>query len=177
MKATGMAGAGNKDKAEVHSGAVQLPKAPGTYALILRCDAPDRRQVGALGSIEIRPGYYIYVGSALGPGGIRARVSRHLRKAGKLHWHIDYLRPNMPVVEIWFAEAALNLEHAWAEGLRQWDLTGIPAAGFGASDCRCESHLFYCDARPMLEHIRERLVSPVRQRTTVRSVTPDHRAF
>ncbi|NIP37734.1 MAG: GIY-YIG nuclease family protein, partial [Candidatus Dadabacteria bacterium] len=64
----------------------------GTYTLIYRNRSKTRVQVGRLGKIYIQPGYYIYVGSAFGPGGVRARVSRHFRKTKRSHWHIDYLR-------------------------------------------------------------------------------------
>ncbi|MFQ5579314.1 MAG: DUF123 domain-containing protein [Nitrospiria bacterium] len=50
---------------------------PGTYALILQSRSEARGQVGRLGQINLKPGYYIYVGSAFGPGGVQARVSRH----------------------------------------------------------------------------------------------------
>ena len=37
----------------------------------------------------LAPGCYVYAGSARGPGGIRARVRRHLRPDKTPHWHID----------------------------------------------------------------------------------------
>ena len=45
-----------------------LPAAPGTYLLVLRADAPARVSVGSLGELEVGSGYYLYAGSALGPG-------------------------------------------------------------------------------------------------------------
>jgi len=42
--------------------------------------------------LDLLPGYYIYIGSAFGPGGVRARMLRHLRADKPKHWHIDYLR-------------------------------------------------------------------------------------
>ena len=55
-----------------------LPAAPGSYVLVLRADLPARLAIGSLGELEIRPGYYLYTGSAFGPGGLRARAGRHL---------------------------------------------------------------------------------------------------
>ena len=79
---------------------------PGTYALILQCDLNDRVQIGRLGEIELRPGYYIYVGSAFGPGGVKARVERHWRTDKRKHWHIDYLREHVTPVEAWISYEA-----------------------------------------------------------------------
>jgi Uri superfamily endonuclease len=157
-------------RADTPGSGIHLPSKPGTYALILHCDASTVRPVGALGPIEFNVGYYIYVGSALGPGGIRARVSRHLRKTGKLHWHVDYIRRHMPVHEIWYIEATMALEHAWARAIGDWTAARTPVRGFGASDCTCASHLFFCSARPQLEYIRERLGTGM----AVKSVRPDH---
>ena len=52
---------------------------PGTYALLLRLDKQERITVGKLGTFDFPVGYYLYVGSALGPGGLRARLARHRR--------------------------------------------------------------------------------------------------
>ena len=48
--------------------------------------------VGRLGVIQAERGYYVYVGSALGSGGLAARVGRHCRREKRLRWHVDYLR-------------------------------------------------------------------------------------
>jgi Uri superfamily endonuclease len=43
-------------------------------------------------AICLKPGLYVYVGSACGPGGLEARLRRHLcGKRKKMHWHIDRL--------------------------------------------------------------------------------------
>jgi Uri superfamily endonuclease len=42
-------------------------------------------------SVSLVPGRYIYAGSAYGPGGLKARVSRHMRRAKRSQWHIDQL--------------------------------------------------------------------------------------
>ena len=60
-----------------------LSRNPGTYALGLRLDAHSTCRIGALGEYTLQPGNYIYVGSAWGPGGLAARLSRHLRGSGK----------------------------------------------------------------------------------------------
>jgi len=46
---------------------------PGTYALILKCSLRVKIRIGCRRQIDIEPGYYIYVDSAFGPGGVKAR--------------------------------------------------------------------------------------------------------
>jgi Uri superfamily endonuclease len=41
---------------------------PGTYALILSCTSNARIKIGLLGAMQLQRGYYVYLGSALGPG-------------------------------------------------------------------------------------------------------------
>ena len=48
-------------------GIIIEPK-PGTYALILSCASNARIQIGRLGTMQLQRGYYVYLGSALGPG-------------------------------------------------------------------------------------------------------------
>jgi Uri superfamily endonuclease len=91
--------------------------------------------------VTIEPGYLVYVGSALGPGGIRARVARHARKSKKPHWHIDYLRPYLSLAETWWKTAPDRWEHDWAALLAA--RLDVAHPRFGASDCRCASHLFF----------------------------------
>jgi Uri superfamily endonuclease len=114
----------------------------GTYALILRNHSKTTTNVGRWGWISLEEGYYIYIGSAFGPGGVRARVSRHLRKKKRKHWHIDYLRDLMNPVGVWYTHDRQHLEHRWARLLS--DMSCISSThGFGCSDCKCDSHLFY----------------------------------
>lgn len=74
---------------------------PGTYALILLSDSNARVQIGRWGEIELVPGYYLYVGSAFGPGGVRARVSRHCRADKPKHWHISFMHTTGNRVVAW----------------------------------------------------------------------------
>lgn len=108
--------------------------------------------------MTLEPGYYIYVGSAFGPGGVRSRVRRHFQKTKHHRWHIDYLREFTAPVAAWYSHNRERLEHRWARDLEQAaEMVGV--AGFGCSDCRCRSHLFRTDAAPDLQRFR-RLVGP-----------------
>jgi Uri superfamily endonuclease len=62
---------------------------PGTYALILACRRTGAVRVGRLGTMQLQPGAYAYVGSAFGTGGLEARLRHHLLPASQPDWHID----------------------------------------------------------------------------------------
>ena len=57
-----------------------LPSLPGTYALVVRVSGRSEIAVGKLGVLAAQPGFYVYVGSAMGPGGLAARIGRHCRR-------------------------------------------------------------------------------------------------
>ena len=144
-----------------HRGA-SLPPRPGTYALILHLDRGRALTVGRLGRFRLPTGIYVYVGSARGPGGLAARVGRHLRRSGTgagpaapPHWHIDYLGPVARPVAVWLAEGDRRRECAWAARLAQMDGASLPVPGFGASDCRCPAHLVHFATRPSLAPLRQ----------------------
>jgi Uri superfamily endonuclease len=115
---------------------------PGTYALVLQSRSTATIQVARWGQLDLQEGYYIYVGSAFGPGGLRARVGRHFRKEKRKHWHIDYLRENVTPIQVWVCYEAKHLEHEWAQALNKMDEI-FAIQGFGCSDCSCSSHLFH----------------------------------
>ncbi len=128
-----------------------LPVSAGTYALWFWLTAPLTLSVGRLGQVRLGPGLAVYVGSARGPGGLRARVGRHLRGDGRPHWHIDALTTQVPVTAVWYTQAAQRLECVWVTQLLTVCDATIPGAGFGASDCSCPAHLlaFPVNALPM----------------------------
>ena len=135
---------------------------PGTYVLVLSSRSTDLIQIGKLGALQLRSGFYVYVGSALGPGGVRARLAHHLKPSRRPHWHIDYLRAHTRVEEIWYCLDDQRLEHLWAEHIGLVIGTSIPLVGFGSTDCRCESHLFFFERRPSHERFRQVLGTGIR---------------
>ncbi len=109
----------------------------GAYILLLRLSQPAT--LPPRWKDLLKPGVYAYAGSALGPGGIRARCARHLRGNKVKHWHVD-----------WISTLATERRVATFDGLGECSLldrllaTGatLPVPGFGSSDCRrCRSHL------------------------------------
>lgn len=117
-----------------------FPNGPGSYLLGLRLTRARSIDVGALGSATFTPGLYVYAGSAMGPGGIKARLGRHWSGGTRNRWHVDYLRAHARVAFAAFATGQAHVECQWAAVLR--DLGGtVVVRGFGASDCRCPTHL------------------------------------
>jgi len=121
---------------------------PGTYALLLSSATNAVIRVGRFGDLHLQPGFYVYVGSALGPGGVRARIAHHNRPAERPHWHIDYLRPKMTLEGAWLRYGRKSLECQWARRFAAMLGASMPMPGFGSSDCDCESHLFLLGKRP-----------------------------
>lgn len=132
-------------------------KASGTYALLLRAEEPRTIEVGALGAMAVQRGAYVYVGSAFGPGGLRARVERHVRGDGARHWHVDYLRAAAVPHAVWYTHDAERRECTWASILRARPSGTVPLAGFGASDCDCPAHLVRFNTSPRVDAVRHHL--------------------
>jgi Uri superfamily endonuclease len=130
---------------------------PGTYALVMACSSNPKVEVGKLGSLQLQSGCYVYVGSAFGPGGLKARIAHHVNISERPHWHIDYLRPALDLTEIWFTHDSRHREHQWAGVLAGLSGATISISGFGASDCRCNSHLFFFDSSPSGAGFRRRV--------------------
>ena len=137
-----------------------LPARPGTYILVLVNRVCCTVKVGGLGRVEFHRGWYLYTGSAFGPGGLAARAGRHLRPDKPCRWHIDYLTAGLTVHRVWLSTATQRLECLWAGLLTQMGGTAVP--GFGASDCDCPGHLFYFSLPPSFYRFRTHSPHPVR---------------
>jgi len=120
---------------------------PDTYSLVLLSRSSGLIRIGKLGMLHVQPGFYVYLGSALGPGGVRGRLAHHLQLSSRPHWHIDYLRAHATIEEIWYCLGRRRREHVWAYKLGRLPGAEVPLAGFGATDCRCESHLYFFGKR------------------------------
>ena len=118
----------------------------GSYVLLIRLAEGGVITVGKLGDILFLPGYYVYVGSAM--GGVEARVNRHLREDKKRHWHIDYLLEKASIIGIGICETEDRTECTMAQVL-DYEFDAIP--GFGCSDCQCRSHLFFATGKEQMK--------------------------
>ena len=125
----------------------------GSYILIIHVDKPIKISIGKLGVFEFKPGYYAYVGSAMGKGAtsLIGRVKRHLRKEKKLRWHVDYLLSKAKVVHVLYS----TLERSECTLSKMLYKAGFKPyiKGFGSSDCRqkCVSHLYWLGEKINIE--------------------------
>jgi len=120
-------------------------------------------EVGKLGLIRLIPGYYVYVGSAFGPGGLRARVQRHINESKKKYWHIDYIKLFTQPLEIWYSYEPVIREHQWAEIIKISKHSGILMKGFGSSDCSCVTHLFFMKTQPLARSFVKRIQANIKE--------------
>jgi Uri superfamily endonuclease len=110
----------------------------GSYILLIELPEEKTITIGSLKDICFPGGYYAYVGSAM--SGLKSRLSRHHKQSKRHHCHIDYLLQKASITGIIICETKDRVECAIAQALsHQFD--SIP--GFGCSDCRCRSHLFF----------------------------------
>ena len=123
----------------------------------MACDCDQQVQIGKLGRLDVRPGFYVYVGSAFGPGGLKARIAHHAKISTRPHWHIDYLRSVLPLDEVWYSYDAKRHEHLWVDAFKRMKGVTLPMVGFGASDCSCKSHLLLFLSMPSMRGFRTRL--------------------
>lgn len=144
-----------------------MRNSPGTYALILTASADRWIEIGKFGKFLIQPGYYVYAGSAFGPGGLKARIAHHARISQRPHWHIDYLRLALPLDEVWYSYDSARHEHQWADAFHRLKGATRPMVGFGASDCSCISHLLLFSTRPSVRRFRYRLRAKLNGQTRI----------
>jgi Uri superfamily endonuclease len=128
---------GKLSPARFITNAAEAPALPGAYLLLVTLPAPLLIALPGRPEATLHPGLYLYAGSARGPGGLRARLARHLRADKTPHWHIDRVTLAGTARGAWIFpggdECVLiaALEHL-----------PVPLPGFGSTDCRhCASHL------------------------------------
>lgn len=114
-----------------------IPRQPGAYVLAIELHRPIALVLPKRTPAPLASGCYLYCGSAKGPGGLRARVGRHMCRGKPIRWHIDNLTEADHVLGAWTivggdeCQLVASLAHL-----------PMPIDGFGSSDCRsCRSHL------------------------------------
>ncbi|PWB95732.1 GIY-YIG nuclease family protein [Methylosinus sporium] len=118
--------------------ASKAPAAPGAYALLIGLTHPLEANAGRRAA-TLAPGLYLYCGSAKGPGGLRARLGRHMRQGKRRRWHIDQLTEAGESLGAWITEAKGECDLVAALAALP-----VPLEGFGSSDCpHCRSHLLF----------------------------------
>ena len=122
----------------------------GVYCLIFK-NLACKIEVGKKGEFSFYSGFHIYVGSALGSWGLK-RVQRHINLSQNRdlnpRWHVDYLHlnPTFRLVSAVYAFTCARLECVLASRIG-----GDSVSGFGCTDCKCSSHLFYRSKNPLSE--------------------------
>ncbi|MEW6565024.1 MAG: DNA/RNA nuclease SfsA [Spirochaetota bacterium] len=118
----------------------------GSYLLVLELPDSVQVDVGSLGPVAFKAGWYVYSGSA--QKNLTQRIGRHLRHVRKQpHWHLDYLTPHAGKIVGLPIASYENLECELAAELEKIGGTGVPR--FGSTDCSCGSHLFYFSSPPL----------------------------
>jgi Uri superfamily endonuclease len=118
-------------------------KVSADYLLIIYMEEDISVDVGSLGTIQFQKGSYLYTGSA--KAGLWGRVKRHLGSPEKIRWHIDRLTSLSNRKSVWWKHHRDNGE-CRAASILQAKYKNID--GFGSSDCKCPSHLFYAGKEP-----------------------------
>jgi len=111
---------------------------PGAVALPPRLVTPERARLNG-GFLD--GGWLVYAGSARGPGGLQARISRHLRADKPRRWHVDWLT-SAPGAKVWACPVPGGDECALLEVAHGLPGAWVPVPHFGSSDCAtCPAHL------------------------------------
>jgi Uri superfamily endonuclease len=110
----------------------------GSYILLIESKKDFEVVIGKLGKLNFKKGFYVYVGSAL--NNLESRINRHLRTDKKIHWHIDYLLNLTDIIDVFFKESSKKEECTISN---EFEKRLKFLKGFGCSDCKCKSHLFY----------------------------------
>ena len=120
----------------------------GIYHLLIYLAQSQNIIIGKLGTFHFPVGYYVYTGSAL--NNVAARVARHQRAEKRLHWHIDYLLQQARIIDVVIHPTTERLECAYNSCILNLPGARIIVPRFGASDCRCNTHLVYFPTKPEL---------------------------
>jgi len=133
----------------------EIPSKKGNYILIFLLEERTRQNICRFKDVILKPGYYLYCGSAHGNGGLKGRILRHLAKSFKKFWHIDYLRECLQPFEIWCQVSSERIECSFCQIFHFQMSVEIPIKGFGSSDCRnrCESHLIWFHRKTNLNNL------------------------
>ena len=136
----------------------------GSYILVINLSENTYINIGALGNLFFKKGFYFYIGSAMGEKGsstIINRVKRHLKPASdkKTHWHIDYFLEdeNSVIIRMYLIPSVLKLECKIAQEIFNGSDGYIK--NFGSSDCNCLSHLLYFEHFKSLKEIYKKDLS------------------
>jgi Uri superfamily endonuclease len=143
----------------------KLTSEKGSYILFFSNRYNAKIKIGSLGELLFENGFYMYIGSAFGPGGLTKRIQRHLNPNKKIFWHIDYLSRNkqfklINIIEIPFSikEECLIVNFLLENIFLKNEIKSVK--NFGSSDCKCKSHLLFYSGKDIevaIKHIQSKL--------------------
>lgn len=105
----------------------------GAYLLIIELD----RKITIKNRWNLKAGLYVYVGSAM--SGLIQRISRHMKKDKREHWHIDHLLRHGKILSVIMFPSEERLEEEISRYLSRV-LDG--PRGFGSSDLKVRTNLY-----------------------------------
>lgn len=127
----------------------QVCSMKGSYFLVIWL-GEDSRIKTKKKTFELKRGYYVYVGSAM--NSIEKRVERHFRQEKKSHWHIDFLLKDSELLSAYLIPCEKRLEEKLSNELSKF---GKAVKGFGASDLKIGSNLYYFGRKEPNEALRD----------------------
>ncbi len=121
----------------------------GIYILEIKANHPFYLSSKIFKNREMPSGYYYYVGSA--QKNLYSRVSRHIKKKKKVHWHIDQIT-TLNITDVknvyLFMDQGKNFECELVKDLVKRTDMDYAIDNFGNSDSKqCKSHLLYSKKR------------------------------
>jgi Uri superfamily endonuclease len=118
------------------------PSGSETGAYLIAIHLAQARTVERPRSAVLAAGCYIFAGNAHGPGGLAARIARHLKPNKRRRWHVDAVTAGAAEVS-----ALAYRGRGECDLISELLATGAfstPLHRFGSSDCRsCAAHLVY----------------------------------
>jgi len=114
----------------------------GSYFLVIKVER-DMIVRTKRKEFPLKAGYYVYVGSAM--NSLEKRVERHFKKDKKLHWHIDFLLKESKLLRAYLIPSDAKIEEELSMEVSKF---GKPVEGFGASDLKIGSNLYYFKDEP-----------------------------
>jgi len=122
---------------------MEIPPDPGSYIIVGRLAKEVCLTTGLFKGYLLARGYYLYTGSAFGPGGLLARTTGHLNPETKKFWHSDHIKAHMNIDEIWYSLGGKYQECQFIKVLAGMKNSSFPIHKFGSSDCThgCPAHL------------------------------------
>lgn len=124
---------------------MDIPGTSGNYVIVAALGEAFTFELKSLGQFHLPAGIYLYCGSAHGPGGLKARIGRHLKRNTCKFWHFDHLKDHVRILQVWWDVDRENRECEILQALLKVEGAQIPIKGFGSSDCRrgCPAHLIW----------------------------------